>query len=78
MSEADKMFLVIGYKKREKEDNKIIYMNMVFSTFIEFDLKNKYIRVMTENNAVSVAPGPIFVDELKAINKKVEELGWND
>ena len=64
MSEADKMFEELGYEKIE-EDRVLIYTHELNT--IEFNLENKLL-YMGENW--------IDIDDLKAINKKCEELGW--
>ncbi|MFR7544561.1 MAG: hypothetical protein ACLUWN_01235 [Clostridia bacterium] len=61
MSEADKMFEELGYKKTFNN-----YYEHDFGTTIEFENKYKEINIR----------GPIEVQELKAINKKCEELEW--
>lgn len=61
MSEADKMFEELGYKKTFNN-----YYEHDFGITIEFEDKYKEINIR----------GPIEVQELKAINKKCEELGW--
>jgi hypothetical protein len=69
---ADEMFEKLGYKKNEimwEEDNKVhyIYYNSN-DTEIEFSVDSKVISVSNI----------IYIQELQAINKKVEELGWNE
>lgn len=74
MSEADKMFEELGYKKIEKLANGyliITYINR-FKEKIIFDSKHRRIAAETENGfALS-----LNLLELQAINKKVEELKW--
>lgn len=74
MSEADKMFEELGYEKKK--------LNFVFSRFWEeltnedlqknfsFNTEYKIIDITDENKF------GITMQELKAINKKCQELGW--
>lgn len=78
MSEADKMFEELGYKKLNKKEMKqgfdddlleltlCVYKAPTYN-FIYFYKDKTFDFVGTKN-----------MQELKAINKKVEELGWND
>ncbi len=67
---ADKMFEELGYKKKEK-CGVITFINGMLERII-FDLR--YRGVIAETSAG--ASLPLRVQELKAINKKVTELGW--
>ena len=76
MSEADKMFNELGYKKFTSDDC-IMYMKNLF--MITFIIPNK--NFITEYkqgdyNFPKIRPFEINMQELQAINKKVEELGW--
>ena len=70
MSEADKMFENLGYEKKDtywKEDEQIHFIE--YSTdeiSIEFSIFTKHIMITNLIN----------IQELQAINKKCEELGW--
>ena len=61
MSEADKMFEELGYKNKFHN-----FYEHDFGTTIEFENRYKEIQIR----------GIINTDELQAINKKCEELGW--
>ena len=67
---ADEMFEKLGYKKKKaywKEDKQIHFIE--YSTdeiSIEFSIATKHIMITNLIN----------IQELQAINKKVEELGW--
>lgn len=69
MSEADEMFEKLDYKKIEKS-NKIIYREkmglLIPNAEIVFYKNDKWIGVNFN----------LDMQELKAINKKCEELGW--
>lgn len=83
MSEADEMFKELGYEKVVEDRRIIIYENI--QHFTTFEIKNallfykidKQISLksynLTENIGIDFA---LNMQELKAINKKVEELGW--
>jgi len=74
LSEADKMFLALGYKKKD--------LDIVFSRFWEewenenlaktfsFNTQYETINITDENES------GITMQELQAINKKVEEMKW--
>lgn len=72
MSEADELFKDLGYKKEDYSPNVIYYTNIfnddIYYTFNKNTKKFHFI----ENGEV----GDISMEELKAINKKCEELGW--
>ena len=73
---ADEMFEKIGYKKYTSNED-IMYMKNLF--MITFIIDNK--TVITEYkqgdyNFPCIKPFEIQMEELQAINKKVEELGW--
>lgn len=70
METADEMFEELGYRKKEttwKEDNKKHFIEYNSNdTQIQFSLDTKHILITNILN----------INELQAINKKVEELGW--
>ena len=66
---ADEMFEELGYKKEEHHYfncNYIAYLNKEKNA-IDFMLEHKTVRIW----AIACT-----IQELQAINKKVEELGW--
>lgn len=73
MSEADEMFKELGYEKHYyKEQFEILYIKKGYIGINKFyfNLIDKNIKIGIDYN--------LNMQELKAINKKVEELGWND
>ena len=66
---ADEMLEELGYKKNFEDKYRANYENNGFETIINFDKEYKDVRVY--NNGFDM-------QELQAINKKVEELGWLD
>lgn len=66
---ADEMFEKLGYRKEKRYTNAITYFNCDEDYEISFDLN-------LETIDLDMFGGEISVRELKAINKKVEELGW--
>ena len=74
MSKADEMFEKLGYKKLEENDYYIEYRKQGkdYSKFIKFDLMDKsftsFYYVVPDKQAY------LSMQELQAINKKVEEL----
>ena len=82
---ADKMFEKLGYKKSEDKHN-INYIKMYsfingnrVREQIRFCKLDKYVHIESFNYDTGVIFGK-FLDmgELQAINKKVEELEWNE
>lgn len=79
---ADEMFKKLGYQKEEWDDeNRIYYFQNDYSEgtthpiryIIEFDKELKLVHSYVYEDDYSVGIG---MNELRAINKKVEELGW--
>lgn len=76
MTEANKMFEKLGYEKYENnEKTKEIYIFCGLEKIV-FDKKLKIVKVSTINGASAKLPIALDMKELKAINKKVQELGW--
>ena len=83
MSEADKLFDKLGYKKIEDKYN--IDFNKIYSFTngdkiqekIRFCKLDKYIHVENYNFSSGITFGKYLdIQELKAINLKCKELGW--
>lgn len=76
---ADKMFEELGYKKVYENDVEILYQHKsrILGDDFEFELLFCKIPKMFFHRGIErhVSMG-IEVELLKAINKKVEELGW--
>lgn len=75
---ADEMFEKLGYKKRKEQQPKkdeikeiIIYKNDKIYSEIEFWNDKTIIKVKGYDSVDYIS-----IEELQAINKKVEELGW--
>ena len=82
---ADEMFKELGYKGRYGADNLMLYEKTFevkskrkpIRKVIGFDLIKKEIYVFESYIDVKYNLfGNVDMQELKAINKKVEELGW--
>ena len=76
MSEADKLFKNLGYKKYTSEDC-VMYMKDLF--MITFIIPNKtFITEYKQGdyNFPKIRPFEVEMQELKAINLKYKELGW--
>lgn len=76
MSEADKMFENLGYKKYTSDDC-VMYMKDLF--MITFVIDNKtFIAEYKQGdyNFPKIRPFEINMQELQVINKKCKELGW--
>ena len=81
MSKADEMFEELGYNKVKDDDSETIYQ-----------FKDRLLGDLTEHNIMFVKVSRIVfsyntnikkccgldMQDLKAINKKCEELGWNE
>lgn len=74
MSKADKMFEKLGYELYLDDDDEICYKAK--SWYISFYKKYKVFRCC-EDDFYNTACN-ITLEELKAINEKVKELGWNE
>ena len=71
--DADEMFEKLGYKKQEHGTTRIIFVKPVDDdgyclNSISFERKQK----------LCVIHAGVSMQELQAINKKVEEMGWNE
>lgn len=76
MTEADKLFKELGYIKYINEDCVMYKKDLFMITFI---LENKtYITEYEQGdyNFPRIKPFEVGMQELQAINKKCEELGW--
>jgi len=70
MSEADKMFEALGYKKDISCDyNAEIFVKDFARIIFNIDLESIFCEECYESLSLKIG-------ELKAINKKCEELGW--
>ena len=88
MSKADKLFEELGYKIREEDEEKIYYEkteDVVLAKYlrgITFSLDNEQVEVFTQDigtyGTYDYITTCITTKELKAIGKKIEELGWSD
>ena len=79
---ARKMFEELGFELDEENDLEILYKMKweISSTYwVAFDKTNKTFEgFVTSDSPFSLTEAfKITIDELKAINKQVEELGWN-
>ena len=82
MSEADKMFEELGYEIENENGfilyNKISEINDEYKAIV-FNVSKGLIDIRTDDNLnLQVITTVLNMQELKAINKKVEELGWNE
>ena len=81
MSKADELFKELGYKKIEENDKYVLYLSeksLWRQRKIRFWKDEKIIfNDLLENDKV-VSSVKIGIEELKAINEKVKELGWNE
>lgn len=73
MSEADKLFEVVGYKLDwVYKDLILIYHKN--NTCIQFDIEHKTFCKFEESDSCEICD--ITMQELQAINLKCKELGW--
>ncbi len=78
---AQEMFESLGYKKLVTFEKNIVYVKRysAFKQFITFDLVGKTFVVATVGiEQLEVKTERAMIEELKAINKQCEELGWLD
>lgn len=72
---AEKMFKKLGYKKRAFGNCIFYEKGSIMRHIIQFNLKDKIFYSYTEcgmANSIKI----LTANELKAVNKQVEELGW--
>lgn len=72
---AEEMFKKLGYKKRAFGNCIIYEKGSIMRYIIQFNLKDKIFYSYTEcgmANSIKI----LTANELKAVNKQVEELGW--
>lgn len=79
---AREMFEELGYKQDLDYDENH-YLNFttggVICNEIEFDLHTKEVSVWRwDGSLVTIFAHPLSMQELQAINKMIEELGWNE
>lgn len=79
MSEADKLFKKLGFEKNdlkyfhEEKWGETFYNNNNLEEII-FDIEDKEISFFSREEGEGVYLG---IDEMRAIYKKMKELGWN-
>lgn len=78
MTNADKMFEELGYKKAEDNEDFITYQNKDIAKLIEIYCNRKTISVYEVIDNETLLTGEITIPELKAINQKCKELRWLD
>lgn len=78
---ADEMLEELGFEKKHQLDayNKIwgqLFYNKKSMVNISFDYEGRLVSVYIKSFDMQTQPAYITMQELKVINKKVEELGW--
>ena len=73
---AGEMFENLWYTKHVY-DNRIVYENgnHIMRDIIDFNLKDRIVHSYTEYEAGNAIKG-LTVNELKAVNQQMKELGW--
>ena len=82
---AREMFEKLGYEQRVNNESHIVYMKYEYLDFnkskeyiIEFHNKDKSLEKFSEYTHIHlIGSETIKIKELQAINKQIEELGWN-
>lgn len=74
---GEEMFKKLGYEKQVYDDF-IVYVkgNYIMFHIIEFHLKNKIVQSHREDCEIGIVIKSLTVDELKAIQQQMKELGW--
>lgn len=70
MSEADKIFIALGYKIRKGKHDIKYYGD--FKKVITFDLENELVDIY------DYSPVLLDISEIEAIQMKCRELGWKN
>ena len=81
MSKADNMFEELGYEKIRDNKSETLYKKdkVTRSNFIDFDYETKTVMCDYSDEDYEINGSLNFnMQELKAINEKVKELGWNE
>ena len=80
MKTATEMFEQLGYKEISSSNNRKVFKkdNLVTSYTIVFEYGAKTINIYSSINGHGFNSKDMTMQELKAINKQVEELGWFD
>lgn len=79
MSTAEEMFKQLGYEKFITIEGYIIYVHSCESRFDDDEALiyyPKYIAFVLDEKYVRFGYINITIEELKAVNKQCEELGW--
>lgn len=80
---ADEMFEELGYTKFYDRENACVFYDTKTDKKIIFDKTYKSIE-LSKDTGESIYNNTIYdifileINELQAINKKIEELGWNE
>lgn len=74
ITNAEKMFIKLGYEPFIKSDNEICYMGKEHKWYITFYLDDKVVEC-SENDFYHTSIS-ISVEEIQAINEQIKELGW--
>ena len=74
---AREMFEKLGYDDYDKSHSAILYMNSKEDIRIWFDIIEKTAEKYKQTSAFNIQEIPITFNEIKAINKQIEELGWD-
>lgn len=74
MKTAKELFEELGYKAFGKSSEFVMYENQEHNYYITFKLSDRTIQIYKPHTTFDL----IFYKELQAINKQVEELGWNE
>ena len=80
---AKEMFEELGYKQKIEyfrgERKRILYVTEhKYNTQFMFDVNNKMFNAYFKTDDGEEMPAWIEIKHLKAINKQIEELGWNN
>ena len=77
---AREMFEELGYKNVIKNDKKVVFENYDIDTSIEFSNDDEHKAIILQELGINDS-GDYYVitlDEHKAINQQIKELGWLD
>lgn len=80
---AKEMFEELGYELDERNPKEILYKmkwEISSTNWISFDIEHKCFNcfITSDSPFTPSKSSKVSLEELKAINKQVEELGWND
>ena len=74
---AKEMFEKLGYKQDKQKTHIVYYKFLKLNRELQIEFNFKF-KSVEKRKVPGINSEPINFKELKAINKQIEELGWNN